>query len=129
MIRGTINTNTDKTEIPCTIILLREKIEELNSQLQTETDEDIINHLQFKIRQYSTELHLLEKVFIQSDIQDFGRTIEEVSKDIDTSVVLLTTEKTVKLYKYLMKNMNTFIDLNKIIGNLNRSSKGEDIYE
>lgn len=129
MIRGTINTNTDKTEIPYTIILLREKIEELHSQLQTETDEYIINHLRFKIRQFSTELHLLEKVFIQSNIQDFGRTIEEVSKDIDTSVVLLTTEKTVKLYKYLMKNMNTFIDLNKIIGNLNGSFKGEDIYE
>lgn len=129
MIRGTINTNTDKTEIPCTIILLREKIEELHSQLQTETDEDMINYLQFKIRQFSTELHLLEKVFIQSDIQDIGRTIEEVSKDIDTSVVLLTTEKTVKLYKYLMKNINTFIGLNKIIGNLNRLSKGEDIYE
>ena len=127
--KGTRRTNTDKTEIPCTIILLREKIKELNSQLQTETDEDIINHLQFKIRQYSTELHLLEKVFIQSDIQDIGRIIEEVYTDIDNSVILLTTERTAKLYNYLMRNMNTFIDLNKIIENLNRITKGEDINE
>lgn len=129
MMKGTRRTNTDKTEIPYTIILLREKIEELNSQLQTETDEDMINHLQFKIRQYSTELHLLEKVFIQSDIQDIGRIIEEVYTDIDNSVILLTTERTAKLYNYLMRNMNTFIDLNKIIENLNRITKGEDINE
>ena len=129
MMKGTKRTNTDKTEIPCTIILLREKIEELNSQLQIETDKDIINHLQFKIRQYSTELHLLEKVFIQSDIQDIGRIIEEVCTDIDNSVILLTTEKTVELYNYLMKNMDTFIDLNKIIENLNKITKGEDIDE
>ena len=129
MIKGTKRTNTNKTEIPYTIILLREKIEELNSQLQIETDKDIINHLQFKIRQYSTELHLLEKVFIQSDIQDIGRIIEEVCTDIDNSVILLTTEKTVELYNYLMKNMDTFIDLNKIIENLNKITKGEDIDE
>ena len=127
--KGTKRTNTDKTEIPYTIILLREKIEELNSQLQIETDEDVINHLQFKIRQYSTELHLLEKVFIQSNIQDIGRIIEEVYTDIDNSVILLTTERTAKLYNYLMRNMNTSIDLNKIIENLNRITKGEDIDE
>ena len=129
MMKGTKRTNTNKTEIPYTIILLREKIEELNSQLQIETDEDMINHLQFKIRQYSTELHLLEKVFIQSDIQDIGRIIEEVYTDIDNSVILLTTERTVELYNYLMRNMNTFIDLNKIIENLNKITKGEDIDE
>lgn len=95
MMKGTIKTNTYKTEIPYTIILLRKKIEELNSELKSETDEDKINHLQFQLRQYSTELHLLEKIFIQSNIQDIGRTIEEVFDDIDNSVILLTTEKTI----------------------------------
>lgn len=106
------NKETKHTLLPFSMLLLKEKIETLESKNNI-SDKDKLT-----IRILKTEYEILKRLNLDTNIKCIGKTIEDENFEIQHSVLILDSPQTVEVYNKLTHHITDLITARNIIDNI-----------
>lgn len=106
------NKETKHTLLPFSMLLLKEKIETLESKNNI-SDKDKLT-----IRMLKTEYEILKRLNLDTNIKCIGKTIEDENFEIQHSVLILDSPQTVEVYNKLTHHITDLITARNIIDNI-----------
>lgn len=106
------NKETKHTLLPFSMVLLKEKIETLESKNNI-SDKDKLT-----IRILKTEYEILKRLNLDTNIKCIGKTIEDENFEIQHSVLILDSPQTVEVYNKLTHHITDLITARNIIDNI-----------
>lgn len=112
---------TKHTLLPFSMLLLKEKIETLESK-NSISDKDKLT-----IRMLKTEYEILKRLNLDTNIKCIGKTIEDENFEIQHSVLILDSPQTVEVYNKLTHHITDLITIRNIVNTILQTTMKEDI--